>query len=165
MHGLDVGWGNAVQEIVLHALVAYASNRTSVCLSFCLMSALSCDFIPNRFVWDDYLWSRRPEPYAIYNDHLIPAHIPLPVILGGSLMGEPQRGTTFKAVPRTYFKKVCPTLGGVQYINVEDINAPLRHDEKVGALEILQTWVDKLNSIDAACVSNAGSPYQMWEMW
>lgn len=80
-------------------------------------------------------------------------------------MGEPQGGKTFQAVPRHYFEKVCSSLGGVEYINVDDINAPLRHDENVGALEILQTWVDKLDSMDAACVSNAGSPYQMWEMW
>lgn len=140
-----------------------------------LMTTKSTNCIPNRFVWDDYLWSRKPDPYTIYGDHLIPAHIPLPVMLGGSIMGDSQLSTTsnsndasetFRAVPRSYFEQVCPRLGGTKYVNVDDVNKDIRYDDNVGALEILERWVKRLDSMDdVACVSNGRSPYQMWEIW
>jgi hypothetical protein len=67
-----------------------------------------------------------------------------------------------RAVSQEYFKKVCPNP---TIIDSWDLNAHLRLDNNVPALEIFEKWVEKLNSIDDPCVEIKQESFQIFEIW
>lgn len=77
----------------------------------------------------------------------------------------PSGDNTPRAVTKSYFHEVCAELGGVQYLDTEEMNKDMWWDENYSVLDILNVWVEKLNSMDAACVSTGGSTKVLWEYW
>lgn len=120
------------------------------------------------FVWDDYTWNYKADvKWSIYNDKLIHSRMPLSVLLNGPVLGEafPEGDYTPRAVPKNQFFEICEKLGGIHYINNDEVKVELNLGNEYGALELFNRWVDKLKSIDAPCISNDGSKTHIFEMW
>lgn len=77
----------------------------------------------------------------------------------------PSGDITPRAVTKSYFHEICEKLGGVQYLDTEEMNKDMWWDENYSVLDILNVWVEKLNSMDTACVSTGGSTKVLWEYW
>lgn len=130
-HVWGVGWGNAMQEMVLNAQLAYESGRT--------------------FVFDDYTWSRETN-YSEYNTKLIPSRIPISALLSGPIAGQSYSDSAIaqthpRAVSRRYFEQICPE---------PYILEPRALLEALGnnssAVEIMSVFVKQLQSITDRCV-------------
>lgn len=80
---IGAGWGNIMQELLLHAYTAYRLNRTSVPLA--LYSRLNADVPYTRFVWYDYEWNPDGSRYTFYNGKRMPSRIPLSAFVQGGL--------------------------------------------------------------------------------
>ncbi|KAG1845693.1 hypothetical protein DFJ58DRAFT_800499 [Suillus subalutaceus] len=143
-HVTSSGWGNAMQELVMNAVLAHTTKRA--------------------FVFDNFTWERDSIDYSTFNGKLIPSRIPLSAIISGPIIGSsfPPRDAAPRAVSREYFKKVCPNP---TIIDSWDVNEHLRLDNNVPALEIFEKWVEKLNSIDDPCVEIKQESYQLFEIW
>lgn len=150
-------------------------TQANKCFAFC-PSSLSCPgcslsclvfMLVIRFVWDDYTWSEGPEPYSQWGDNWIPSRIPLSALIDGPMVGQPflPGDDTPRAVTKSYFQEVCAGLGGVQYLDTNQMNHDMWWDEQLSVLDVLNVWVEKLNSMDAACVSTGGSMNVLWECW
>ncbi|KAF8554311.1 hypothetical protein OG21DRAFT_1440550 [Imleria badia] len=144
-HVTASGWGNVMQELLLNALLAHETNRA--------------------FVFDNYTWARDGPEYAEYNGKLIPARIPLSVIISGPLIGSAfdPGDPTPRAVHKEYFKKVCPNPTIVDSGSV--VSEYLRYDNNVPATQLFDLWVDKLNSINDPCVEIQLDSPQLFEIW
>ncbi|THH30232.1 hypothetical protein EUX98_g3946 [Antrodiella citrinella] len=124
------GWGNAMQELLLDAHVAYKSGRS--------------------FVFHPYTWNSDGSNYTKYGDHLIPSKVPLTAILSG-----PAAGSAFpessqpapRAVVKSYFDEVCPHPTVISTHNVTDYLP-----SEVHADVLVDAWIQKLNSIEDNCV-------------
>ncbi|KAG1817145.1 uncharacterized protein BJ212DRAFT_1351237 [Suillus subaureus] len=143
-HVTSSGWGNAMQELVMNAVLAHATRRA--------------------FVFDNFTWERNAIDYSTFNGKLIPSRIPLSAIISGPIIGSsfPPGDAAPRAVSQEYFKKVCPNP---TIIDSWDVNEHLRLDNNVLALEIFEKWVEKLNSIDDPCVEIKQESYQLFEIW
>ncbi|KAF9219945.1 hypothetical protein BS17DRAFT_788327 [Gyrodon lividus] len=143
-HVTASGWGNAMQEILINALLAHATNRA--------------------FVFDNFTWDRNGPDYAEFNGKLIPARIPLSALVSGPIIGSSfdPGDPTPRAVSREYFKTVCPDP---TVIDSMTINEHLRLDPDVPASQIFDKWVEKLNSINDPCVEIQQSSFQIFEIW
>ncbi|KAG1878746.1 hypothetical protein C8R48DRAFT_688255 [Suillus tomentosus] len=138
------GWGNAMQELAMNAVLSHVTKRT--------------------FVFDNFTWERDAPDYSTFNGKLIPSRIPLSAIISGPIIGSsfPPGDAAPRAVSREYFKKVCPSP---TIIDSWDVNEHLRLDDNVPALEIFEKWVERLNSIDDPCVEIRQESYQLFEIW
>ncbi|KAH8094678.1 hypothetical protein BXZ70DRAFT_896563 [Cristinia sonorae] len=138
------GWGNAMQELLLDAHVAYKSGRS--------------------FVFYPYTWNLDGSNSSQYGDHLIPSRIPLTAILAGPVVGQlfpDQNQPTPRAVIKTYFDKVCPRPTVISTHNISD---HLENDAT--AKRILDAWTDKLNIIADNCVTiDRASSEQIFTFW
>lgn len=143
-HVISSGWGNAMQELVMNAVLAHATKRA--------------------FVFDNFTWERNGPDYSTYNGKLIPSRIPLSAIISGPIIGSslPLRDVAPRAVSKEYFKKVCPNP---TVIDSWEVNEHLRLDHNVPALKIFEKWVEKLNNIDDPCVEIKEESYQLFEIW
>ncbi|KAH7885742.1 hypothetical protein F5I97DRAFT_1145854 [Phlebopus sp. FC_14] len=143
-HVTRSGWGNAMQELLVNALLAHTVKRS--------------------FVFDNYTWERDGPEYADYNGKLIPARIPLSAIISGPVIGSSfQPGDpTPRAVTREYFKQVCPNATVIHSMTV---NEHLRLNPDVPASQIFDKWVDKLNFINDPCVEIDQESFQLFEIW
>ncbi|KAG2144520.1 hypothetical protein DEU56DRAFT_790022 [Suillus clintonianus] len=143
-HVTSSGWGNAMQELVMNAVLAHATKRA--------------------FVFDNFTWERNAPDYSTFNGKLIPSRIPLSAIIGGPIIGSsfPPRDAAPRAVSREYFKEVCPNP---TIIDSWEVNEHLRLDNNVPALQIFDKWVEKLNSIDDPCVEIRQESFQLFEIW
>lgn len=82
---IGLGWGNALQEVLLDSYLAYKAGRSYVLpyvalpISNRLIASLS------SYVFDNYTWSRDLDPpaYSEYNGKLIPSRIPLRTMIVG----------------------------------------------------------------------------------
>ncbi|KAG6374801.1 hypothetical protein JVT61DRAFT_4184 [Boletus reticuloceps] len=144
-HVTASGWGNVMQELLLNALLAHETNRA--------------------FVFDNYTWARDGPEYAEYNGRLIPARIPLSVIISGPVIGSAfdPGDPTPRAVHREYFKAVCPNPTILDSDAV--VSSHIRYDNSVPASRIFDMWVDKLNSINDPCVEVQLDSPQLFEIW
>lgn len=77
----------------------------------------------------------------------------------------PQDDPTPRAVTKSYFHEICAGLGGVQYLDTNEMNREVWWDEGISVLDILNMWVEKLNDMEATCVSTGGSENVLWEYW
>ncbi|KAG2346858.1 hypothetical protein BDR05DRAFT_877897 [Suillus weaverae] len=143
-HVTNSGWGNAMQELVMNAVLAHATKRA--------------------FVFDNFTWERDAPDFSTFNGKLIPSRIPLSAIISGPIIGSsfPPRDAAPRAVSQEYFKKVCPNP---TIIDSWEINEHLRLDNNVPALEIFKKWVERLNSIDDPCVEMRQESFQLFEIW
>jgi hypothetical protein len=83
-HCSGCGWGNALQEIVLTAHLAWSTGRGFVFLSICffLMPIL---IAMDSYVYDDYTWDRYGPEYSLFNGNsLIPSRLPLSTMIAGT---------------------------------------------------------------------------------
>ncbi|TCD70094.1 hypothetical protein EIP91_004823, partial [Steccherinum ochraceum] len=124
------GWGNALQELLLDAHVAYRSKRS--------------------FVFHPYTWNNDGSNYTGYGDHLIPSKVPITALLAGPVAGDafPREDEQIpRAVDKTYFDEVCPHP---TVISSHDVSNYLPGD--VPADKLADAWVEKLDSIEDNCV-------------
>ena len=81
-HGSGWGWGNALQEIVLTAHLAWSAGRGCVFsfIRFFMPLLIAVD----RYVYDNYTWDRYGPEYSLFNGNvLIPSRIPLSTMIAG----------------------------------------------------------------------------------
>ncbi|KAJ2978334.1 hypothetical protein NUW54_g11298 [Trametes sanguinea] len=132
--GAALGWGNAVQEHILNAYLAYKAGRS---------------FVFGNFTWND--------DGSLYSDYentgkLIPSQIPYSVLLRGSIVGDrfPQGVRAPLAVSKTYFDHLCPSKLD---LSRAEIHANLSSPNSVA--EITEEWVSVLEGLDEPCVQSA----------
>lgn len=120
-----------------------------------------------RFVWDDYTWQRGPLPYANFGFGLTPASIPLSALIDGPIVGQSfsEGNYTPRSVTKEYFHEVCEHLGGIHYIDTDEVNHDMWWNENYNMLDVLNAWVERLESIDAPCISTGRSEKVIWEFW
>lgn len=118
-------------------------------------------------MWDDYIWQEGPLPYAHYGFKLIPAHIPLSALVDGPIVGKPfpEGDPHPRSVTKQYFHDVCEKLGGVQYLDTDDVNHDMWWDENYSMSDVLNAWTEKLKSMDTPCISTGHSDKVIWEYW
>ncbi|KAI0370021.1 hypothetical protein BV20DRAFT_1075702 [Pilatotrama ljubarskyi] len=138
-HSRGCGWGNAMQELLLNAYMAYKAGRS--------------------FVFANYTWNDNGSQYSEYNDHKIPSLIPYSAIIQGPIVGAPfpPGDHSPPAVHRDYFDAVCPEK--VTYIR-EDISEIITF--KNSAKEITDGWHDKLAGVEEQCVQTAPNSGQIY---
>ncbi|OJT04561.1 hypothetical protein TRAPUB_4831 [Trametes pubescens] len=153
-HSRTCGWGNAMQELLLNAYMAYKSGRS--------------------FVFSNYTWNPDGSKYSDYNGKKIPSLIPYSVMIAGPIVGDqfPAGDYTPLAVQRDYFEAMCPNK--VIFIR-EDISEIITF--KNSAKEITDGWHDKLAGVEDPCVQTAinsgqiynfdvfGDPRAMLDIW
>ncbi|KAF8956839.1 hypothetical protein BDZ97DRAFT_1613701, partial [Flammula alnicola] len=123
-HGLN----NVLQEALLTAHVAHASNRT--------------------FVFEDYVWSHLPLPYTLYDFALRPTRVPLGAFLGGPLAGGPEKASDERrAISSEYFEHVCPPTPKPPTISGLRVDAPGPPDGSDG-VQIVDWFRERLSRDD-----------------
>ncbi|KAI0633646.1 hypothetical protein C8Q77DRAFT_1217981 [Trametes polyzona] len=146
-HTRGLGWGNAVQEHILNAYLAYKAGRT---------------FVFGNFTWTD--------DGSLYSDYegtgkMIPSQIPYSVLLNGPIVGDPFPHThnAPRAVTKTYFDQLCPSKVELER---SKIHSNLSSPNSVQ--EITQQWTSVLKDLDEPCVeaSQASGPiYSHHDVW
>ncbi|KAJ7692998.1 hypothetical protein B0H17DRAFT_1159545 [Mycena rosella] len=132
-HGSGFGWGNYMQEMVLNAYLAYAARRA--------------------YVFDNYTWAREGPEISSFNGKLIPARIPLSALITGPIIGGSTGNKDVpRAVSREYFFSVCPESKRV-VLDTRKIQNTLGEEATVS--QIVERWVEELNSIQSPCVELA----------
>ncbi|KAI0648323.1 hypothetical protein C8Q79DRAFT_906518 [Trametes meyenii] len=124
------GWGNSLQELLLHGWLAYKAGRT--------------------FVFHNYTWTDNPDvTFAKWHGKKIPAQIPYSVSLRGPLVGDvfPLGEHPSPAVSRLYFEHVCQSKTTLYPSDVYgDDGIPF------STSQIIDKWVQQLNKLDDPCV-------------
>ncbi|KAF7965096.1 hypothetical protein HWV62_45727 [Athelia sp. TMB] len=141
------GWGNAMQELLVLAHLAYVTKRS--------------------FVFDNFTWSYDDELYSEYNGKLIPARIPLTAMITGPIVGEPWTSAPDvpRAVSKNYFFERCPEEKR-RYIHTDTVNdESIRYDNNIGAQEMFDRWVDYMSKVDDPCVEIEQDSAQLFSIW
>ncbi|KAH9935714.1 uncharacterized protein B0H18DRAFT_1082401 [Fomitopsis serialis] len=138
------GWGNAMQDLLLNAYLAYRSGRS--------------------FVFNNYTWEEGVSDYSLYNFRPIPARIPLTALIQGPIVGAPFTADPEapRAVMKEFWDKVCPNP---TIIRNEDVLAMMDSDRQTTASSTLQKWLEVLKAIDDPCVEVAKDPRQIFDIW
>ncbi|THV02287.1 hypothetical protein K435DRAFT_921704 [Dendrothele bispora CBS 962.96] len=138
-HAHGVGWGNVLQEMFLNAYLAYSTNRT--------------------FVFDNYTWDRRDSDYSEFKGKTIPSRVPISTMIAGPMIGDPfeTEMNASPAVSSEYFRSVCPEP---RIIELKDY----RPNWKDG-LEIMDRWVNEINSIDDPCIEFSRDSPPLFDLW
>ncbi|KAH9936916.1 hypothetical protein B0H21DRAFT_698938 [Amylocystis lapponica] len=149
-HIFEVGWNNVMQELMLNALVAYASNRS--------------------FVFYNYEWRLDGTKYSTYRGKLIPSQIPITALLSGAIAGQPYYTDPDapRSVAESYFHKVCPNP---KTWDKEEFNSLFDHE---GSTETIVSQLVELLANETNCVQIPsmvfdwgvmGSPDRMLDIW
>ncbi|KAH9966164.1 hypothetical protein BGW80DRAFT_1230443 [Lactifluus volemus] len=140
-HVWGLGWGNAMQEMVLNAHLAYLAKRT--------------------YVFENYTWDKTSDDFSNYNGKPIPARVPLTALLSGPVAGDPfpPSADAPPAVVPEFFNEVCPNR---TIINSTEINGRL---SKPSAATTLQAWIDKLEKTEDRCVEIKEHSGQIFDLW
>ncbi|KAH7910293.1 hypothetical protein BJ138DRAFT_1114221 [Hygrophoropsis aurantiaca] len=144
-HAHSSGWGNVMQDFVMMGLLAHITGRS--------------------FVFNDYVWNPDGSRYSLYNGKLIPSRIPLTALLGGVMVGGemPYGDNTPRAVAPGFFEKVCPNP---TVLKVEDLNDHfMRFDDAASATLVMETWANKIKSIEDPCVKIDKDDIPIFEFW
>ncbi|KAH9178049.1 hypothetical protein EDB89DRAFT_1300648 [Lactarius sanguifluus] len=136
-----LGWGNAMQEFLFNAHLAYLSNRI--------------------YVFDNYTWDKTPGDFSSFNGKPIPARVPLTALLSGPIAGDPFPSSAVSppAVIPEFFNEVCPNR---TIIDREAFNAPL---ERASAATILQAWLNLLERTEDRCIEVKEYSGQIFDFW
>ncbi|KAH9947084.1 hypothetical protein B0H21DRAFT_740272 [Amylocystis lapponica] len=136
------GWGNAMQELLMNAFLAYSSGRS--------------------FVFDNYTWNREGPDYTDYNGHLIPSRIPLSALITGPTVGDPfpEGDPAPRSVAKEYWDEVCPHP---TILHTDVISHAV--DSEASALTLLQKGVEVLNGIEEGCVEFDITSWQLFSIW
>lgn len=141
-HVVAIGWGNAMQEAMMNAHLAYLTRRIHV--------------------FDNYTWNADdPADFSSYNGNLIPSRIPLTALLSGPMAGAPfaPPAPVPPAVIPAFFHNVCETK---TVINPSEVNGQI---PDASAATLVQAWVDKLNQVDNRCVEIEAKTQQIFDFW
>ncbi|KAL1951009.1 hypothetical protein VTO73DRAFT_158 [Trametes versicolor] len=137
------GWGNAMQEHLLNAHLAYESGRS--------------------LVFNNYTWNKDGSDYSDFNGHLIPSRVPLAALIRG-----PAAGGAFapgdpapRAVVKEYFDEVCPPSERHVIMSDEVTNA---YESEQHAGKVLDAWIDKLKTLPR-CVEINELSAQIFSIW
>ncbi|RPD63753.1 hypothetical protein L227DRAFT_598834 [Lentinus tigrinus ALCF2SS1-6] len=132
-HTRALGWGNAIQEHLLNAYLAYRAGRA--------------------FVFDNYTWNDDGSRYSTYNGHKIPSQIPYSAFIRGPMVGEPfpSQHEAPLAVSYEYFDQLCPKK--LDLIR-EEVNARMLTQRNSASL-ITETWTRALRSTEDPCVQSS----------
>ncbi|KAI0082141.1 hypothetical protein K474DRAFT_1634064 [Panus rudis PR-1116 ss-1] len=144
-HVYGLGWGNAMQQVLLDSFLAYKSGRA--------------------YVFDNYTWNRDldPPPYSEYNGKLIPSRIPLRALIVGPTAGGPfpPGDPAPRAVGVEYYKSVCPQS---MVLNADAVYAEIGGDPT--AAQVMDKWVNTFNSIQDRCIEvSRFSDNQIFNYW
>jgi hypothetical protein len=136
-----LGWGNAMQEFLFNAHLAYLSDRI--------------------YVFDNYTWEKTPGDFSSFNGKPIPARVPLTALLSGPVAGDPfpSSAPSPPAVIPEFFNQVCPNP---TIIDREAFNAPL---SGASAATILQAWLDLLERTEDRCIEVKEYSGQIFDFW
>ncbi|KAH9948571.1 hypothetical protein B0H21DRAFT_229446 [Amylocystis lapponica] len=137
-HGKESGWNNVMQELMLNALVAYASNRS--------------------FVFYNYAWRTDGTKYAIYNEHVIPSQIPITALLSGPIGGEPYYTdpNAPRSVGEDYFHEVCPYP---KTLTDQELEGKL---DRGGSGETMVSQLVELLANEDRCIQ---VPFMLFDIW
>ncbi|KAF5360083.1 hypothetical protein D9758_007575 [Tetrapyrgos nigripes] len=127
-HAYASGWGNILQEMILNAHLAYATNRA--------------------FVFDNYTWDRHESDYSEFNGKIIPSRVPVSTMLSGPIIGGPLLTSSSsselhpRAVHREYYRSLCPDP---TIIHPGSIKSDITSND---GLEVMTRWVNKIKRIE-----------------
>ncbi|OBZ68588.1 hypothetical protein A0H81_11555 [Grifola frondosa] len=143
-HVQGSGWGNAMQELLLSAHLAYSSGRS--------------------FVFNNYTWNGDGSNFTDYNGKLIPSRIPLAALIRGPVAGGtyPAGVSAPRAVVKEYWDEVCPEPT-VMMSDVVTKTLPYELYDLPGDV-ILDAWVKKLNT-SPRCVEIDRTSQQIFNIW
>ncbi|TBU44070.1 hypothetical protein BD309DRAFT_959243 [Dichomitus squalens] len=144
-HVRGLGWGNALQEHLMNAYLAYRAGRI--------------------FVFDNYTWNDDGSLCSKYNGHWIPSQIPYSALIRGPIVGEPFPDNVHAspAVSRVYFDQVCPKK---LKLARNAVHADLV--SKFSAELVTDAWVTTIREIEDPCVEESrksGPIYVHYETW
>ncbi|KAI0270422.1 hypothetical protein BC834DRAFT_967221 [Gloeopeniophorella convolvens] len=136
-----LGWGNAMQEMLFNAHLAYLSKRT--------------------YVFDNYTWEKTANDFSDFNGKPIPARVPLTALVVGPIAGDPFPAHTGMppAVNVEFFNEVCPNRTVIDKAEVNDALSD------ASASTILQAWLDKLERVDDRCIEIKEYSGQIFDFW
>ncbi|EDR05268.1 uncharacterized protein LACBIDRAFT_329987 [Laccaria bicolor S238N-H82] len=178
-HGSGWGWGNALQEIVVTAHLAWSAGR--------------------GYVYDNYTWDRYGPEYSLFNGNsFIPSRVPLSTMIAGHIVGLPPDNLTTapdtpRAIPHPLYESICPPSSRV-YISTEEMrttwidrnawlddieedmyddydsfdSTPSSSGEDASAHQLLSAWVARLNEPDlrdARCVEVKKGEVNVFDIW
>ncbi|KAI0333985.1 hypothetical protein GY45DRAFT_1243411 [Cubamyces sp. BRFM 1775] len=138
-HVRGLGWGNALQEHLLNAHLAYVSNRT--------------------FVFSNYTWNDDGSVYSIYNGKPIPSQIPYTVLIRGPAVGDPLPLAFDRppAVSKDYFDHVCPQKFE---LGQHAVDPHITHPSS--ALEVTEKWSAAIQAISEPCLQSSMTSQQIY---
>ncbi|PSR92063.1 hypothetical protein PHLCEN_2v4779, partial [Hermanssonia centrifuga] len=128
-HTQSSGWGNFMQDMMMNAVLVYATGRS--------------------YVFDNYTWDRDGGDYAEYNGKKIPSRIPLSALISGPIVGGPfsDDDRTPRAVIKEYWDEICPNKTIVRADEIRKL-----HGEGATAEKIITTYVDHFAKIEDPCL-------------
>ncbi|KAI0780428.1 hypothetical protein BD413DRAFT_464442 [Trametes elegans] len=153
-HSRSVGWGNAMQEVLLNTYLAYKAGRS--------------------FVFANYTWNDNGSQYSDYNGKKIPSQIPYSAMIRGPSTGDPfhQGKRAHRAISRDYFEKICPDK---LTIHRDEVQKHLANPSN--AQVVTDAWLARLADVQDPCVESHkesgqlydyfvfGDPVAMLEIW
>ncbi|KAI0289296.1 hypothetical protein BC826DRAFT_1032786 [Russula brevipes] len=124
-----LGFGNALQEMLFNAHLAYLAKRI--------------------YVFENYTWAKTSGDFSHFNDNPIPARVPLTSLLSGPIAGDPFPSSTggSPAVIPEFFNQVCPNL---TIIDRQEVDRAL--PVNASAATIVRAWLHKLEQTDDRCI-------------
>ncbi|CCM02232.1 uncharacterized protein FIBRA_04312 [Fibroporia radiculosa] len=145
-HVRGVGWGNAMQELLLHSYLAYRAGRT--------------------FVWYNYTWSDDGSKWSYYKGKPIPSRIPLSALINGPIVGGPvftdANAPAPVSIAQDHFNDICPESAR-KTIKNDDVMALLGHESTAGSL--VEKWAEVLSTVDAKCVQVPRDSWAVFDIW
>ncbi|KAF9651931.1 hypothetical protein BDM02DRAFT_3110067 [Thelephora ganbajun] len=138
-HVQAAGWGNALQEHFVNALLAYHSRRA--------------------FVFDNYTWNRDGSVYSRFNEKLIPSMIPMTVQIAGPMAGGPfaPGDDTPRSIMKEWFDIVCPNP---KRLDKDAIRATLPED--YSAKTVMDAWIRHMEGTPENCVTAEDKIFDIW---
>ncbi|VDB89254.1 unnamed protein product [Peniophora sp. CBMAI 1063] len=130
-HLANVGWGNSMQEMIANHHLAYQSKRI---------------FVMYNFTWDKHTDS----DYSQFEDHKIPARIPISALVAGPLAGGEYPMSQWRppAVTTEFFDLICPHP---TIVHVDNTKSAFNLSDAT-AVTIFNTFTAQLNAIEDNCV-------------
>ncbi|KAH9931877.1 uncharacterized protein B0H18DRAFT_871848 [Fomitopsis serialis] len=132
VHG--AGWGNIMQELLLHAYTAYRSNRT--------------------FVWYDNGWNTDGTKYTFYDGKRIPSRIHYQPsykvwpLVGAQPRSNPSATRPF-GISEDYFNVICPSHSR-RKVAADQIFALIGHEPT--AASVVDKMIDVVGAMPDKCV-------------
>ncbi|KZT07597.1 uncharacterized protein LAESUDRAFT_724558 [Laetiporus sulphureus 93-53] len=144
-HAHTCGWGNVMQELLLHSYLAHRLGRT--------------------FVYYNYTWGRDGPDIASYNGIPIPSRIPLTALLQGPVTGAPSITDPYAprpmAISEDYYAEICPP----EKRRLID-SGPI--DKSLGVstvATIAEKWIEIFSTIDDKCVEVPRDAYPVFDIF